>query len=86
MRLIVMIWHDTNHARRNPGRITLIATFPAATQTLLAPLPHPIIPAPLFLWYPTVFTYSNHSLGYVFIGPAESEGGRRFWKGLCFSG
>lgn len=37
MRVIVVIWHDSDDAKLNPGMITLIATFAAATQTLLAP-------------------------------------------------
>jgi hypothetical protein len=41
MRLIVVIWHDSNNAKLNPGMITLVATFPAAIQTLLDPLFHP---------------------------------------------
>lgn len=41
MRVIVVIWHDSNDAKLNPGMITLIATFAAATQTLLAPFLHP---------------------------------------------
>lgn len=73
MRLIVVIRHDSNEAKLNPGMITLVATFPAATQTLLAPFLHPRSD-------PTVLTYSNHSLGYVFIGSAESECGHRFLK------
>jgi hypothetical protein len=61
LRVIAAIWHDSNDAKLNPGMITLNATFPAATQTLLAPFLHPRSAFPMVLYciHHYVPMYSN---------------------------